>query len=162
MRRGRQIARLSAMLMVVGMSGPAQVEKIAMRTTGISCGVCAGISEIYFRRLPGVDQVKISLRTESIMLTYKPGAAFDPEAIRKILEPLKVGVNQFQIGARGRVEESGGKRSFVATPYKFALLDAIDSPAIPLNTQVRIEGILFDRANPMALKVLTSSPDFKH
>jgi hypothetical protein len=155
MRRGRQIARLSAMFLVVGMSAPAQVEKIAMRTTGISCGICAGLSEIYFRRLPGVGQVKISLRTESIMLTYKPGAAFDPEAIRKILEPLKVGVIQFQIGARGRVEESEGKRSFIAAPYKFALLDAIDSPSIPVNTQVRVEGILFDRANPMALKVLT-------
>jgi hypothetical protein len=159
MRWGRQIVRLSAMLLLLGMQAPAQVEKIAMRTTGISCGICAGLSEIYFRRLPGVDQVKISLRTEAIMLTYKPGAAFDPEAIRKILEPLKVGVIQFQIGARGQVEESGGKRFFIAMPYKFALLDAIDSPSIPLNTQVLVEGILFDRANPMALKVLTSSVD---
>ncbi|HEY7392201.1 MAG TPA: hypothetical protein VH640_27025 [Bryobacteraceae bacterium] len=154
MKWGRVSARLSLML-VLGASAPAQVEKIAMRTTGISCGVCAGLSEIYFRRLPGVDHVKISLRTEAIMLTYKPGAAFDPEAIRKILEPLKVGVIQFQIGARGQVQESGGKRFFVATPYKFALLDAIDSPSMPLNTQVRVEGILFDHASPMGLKVLS-------
>jgi hypothetical protein len=155
MRWGQQIARVSAMCVLLGVRAPAQVEKIAMRTTGISCGVCAGLSEIYFRRLAGVDNVKISLRTEAIMLTYKPGAAFDPAAIRKILEPLKVGVIQFQIGARGQVQESGGKRFFIAAPYKFALLDAIDSPSIPLNTQVRVEGILFDRASPMALKVLS-------
>jgi hypothetical protein len=102
-----------------------------------------------------VDQVKISLRTESIMLTYKPGAPFDPEAIRKILEPLKVGVIQFQIGARGQAEESGGRRFFSAGRYKFALLDAIDSPAVPLRSQVRVEGILFDRVKPMELKVLS-------
>jgi hypothetical protein len=141
--------------LLLTMPAAAQVEKIAMRTTGISCGICAGLSEIYFRRLPGVDQVKISLKTESIMLMYKPGAAFDPEAIRKILEPLKVGVVQFQIGASGQVEESGGKRFLVAGRYKFALLDAIDSPAVPFHTRIRVEGILFDRANPMELKVLT-------
>jgi hypothetical protein len=145
---------LCVLPLLLAVPASAQVEKIAMRTTGISCGICAGLSEIYFRRLPGVDQVKISLRTESIMLTYKPGAAFDPEAIRKILAPLKVGVIQFQIGARGQVEESGGKRFLVAGRYKFALLDAIDSPPVPLNAHVRVEGILFDHAKPMELKVL--------
>ncbi|HLI82334.1 MAG TPA: hypothetical protein VKV17_00360 [Bryobacteraceae bacterium] len=149
------IATLCGLWLLSTPQASAQVEKIAMRTTGISCGICAGLSEIYFRRLPGVDQVKISLRTEAIMLTYKPGAAFDPEAIRKILEPLKVGVIQFQIGARGQVEESGGHRTFVAGHYRFALLDAIDSPAAPLDTPVRVEGILFDRAKPMELKILT-------
>jgi hypothetical protein len=129
-----------------------------MRTTGISCGLCAGLSEIYFRRLAGVDQVKISLSTESILLTYRPGATFDPAAIRKILEPLKVGVVQFQIGARGQVLENGGKRFLIAGRDKFVLLDAIDSPPVPLKVPVRIEGILFDRSTPRELKVLTVQP----
>jgi hypothetical protein len=148
-------ARTCLLLVVVALPGRAQVEKIAMRTTGISCGICAGLSEIYFRRLAGVDQVKISLRTESILITYKPGAVFDPERIRKILEPLKVGVVQFQIGARGEVVETDGNRFLMAGRDKFALLDAIDSPSVPLNTPVRVEGILFDRAKPMQLKILT-------
>ena len=33
----------------------AQVEKVAMRTTGISCGVCAAVSEANFKRMAGVD-----------------------------------------------------------------------------------------------------------
>ena len=125
-----------------------------MRTTGISCGICAGLSEIYFHRLPGVDRVKISLRDEAILLTYKPGAAFDPAAIRTVLEPLKVGVVQFQIEARGQVRESDGKRTLSAGKDKFVLLDAIDSPPVPAGVPVRVEGILFDRASPMELKVL--------
>lgn len=157
MRSTPQLVHMGVLLLLWGMPASAQVEKVAMRTTGISCGICAGLSEIYFRRVPGVDQVKISLRTEAIMLTYKPGAVFDPAAIRKILEPMKVGVVQFQIGARGQVEENGGKRIFVAGRDRFALLDAIDSPEIPLKTEVRVEGILFDRSKPMELKVLTSS-----
>jgi hypothetical protein len=149
------IWRLCTPAIVMAVAARAQVEKIAMRTTGISCGICAGLSEIYFRRLAGVDQVKISLRTESIMLTYRSGATFDPEAIRKILKPLKVGVVQFQIGARGQVLENGDKRFLIAGRDKFALLDAIDSPPVPLKVPVRIEGILFDRVTPRELKVLT-------
>lgn len=141
--------------MAMAVAGRAQVEKIAMRTTGISCGICAGLSEIYFRRLPGVDQVKISLKTEAILLTYKPDAKFDPQAIRKVLEPLKVGVVQFQIGARGQVVENGGMKILMAGRDQFVLLDAIDSPEVPLQVSVRIEGILFDRAKPWELKILT-------
>jgi len=158
MKEGLHIRRLSALAIMAAMPTRAQVEKVAMRTTGISCGICAGLSEIYFRRLLAVDKVKISLSSEAIMLTFKPGATFDPEAIRKILEPLKVGVVQFQIGARGEVLENSGKGFLIAGRDKFALLDAIDSPAVPHNVLVRIEGILFDRASPMELKVLTFKP----
>jgi len=131
-----------------------QVEKVAMRTTGISCGVCAGLSEIYFHRMPGVDKVKISLSQEAIMLTYKPGAKFDPNAIRKILEPLKVGVVQFQVDVRGQVHEINGKRILEAGGDQFILLDAIDSPEVPAGLPLHIEGILYDRASPMEIKVL--------
>ena len=135
----------------------AQIEKLAMRTTGISCGICAGLSEIYFRRLPGVDGVNISLRNEAILLTYKPGAAVDPEAIRKVLEPLKVGVVQFQISARGEIRESGGKQVLQAGKDRFVVRDTIDTPVLPLNTPLHIEAILFDRLTPREVKVL----DFK-
>lgn len=129
-----------------------------MRTTGISCGYCAALSELSFRRVPGVDKVSISLSKEAIMLTYKPGAAFDPAGIRKILEGWKVGVVQFQISARGRVEEKEGKKFFKASKYEFALTAAPNSVDLPLNTPVIIEGILNDRSNPMELKVL----NFRH
>jgi copper chaperone CopZ len=132
-----------------------QVEKIAMRTTGVSCGICAGLSEVYFHRLPGIDQVKISLRNEAIMLTYKPGAKFDPEAIRKVLEPLEVGILQFQIGARGDIRESEGKQFLQAGKDRFLIRHTTDSPTLPVGTLLRIEGVLFDHATPMEVKVLT-------
>ena len=140
--------------MAAAQPGVAQVERVAMRTTGISCGICAGLSEIYFRRLPGVDQVKISLSKEAILLTYKPGAAFDPAGIRKVLQPLDVNVVQFQINARGQVEEHGGEHVFLAGRDRFVVLDAIDSPTVPVNTPVLVEAILFDKVSPMQIKVL--------
>lgn len=133
----------------------AQVERVAMKTTGISCGVCAVVSEFNFRRLDGVDKVKISLSHESILLTYKPGAKFSTESIRRILDPLKVGVVQFQVGVRGRVQNFSGKRILTAGSDRFVLLDAIDSPEVPTGVPVRIEGILYDHEMPMEIKVLT-------
>ena len=136
----------------------AQVEKVAMRTTGISCGVCAAVSEINFKRIPGVDQVKISLSQEAIMLTYKPGATFSTRQIRDVLKPLDVGVVQFQIGARGRIQEEDGKRFFVAGKDRFSVSSDPRSAAAPLSTPIRIEAILDDHANPMAIKILNFQP----
>ena len=149
---------LGLAILVSAIPASAQVEKVAMRTSGISCGVCAGLSEIYFRRLEGVDQVKISLANEAIMLTFKPNAAFDPAAIRKLLKQLEVNVVQFQISAKGRVQAEGGKQFFVAGKDKFAVMEAVSSPTVPVNTPVLIEGILNDKLTPMEVKVLNVKP----
>jgi hypothetical protein len=135
----------------------AQVERVAMRTTGISCGTCAVVSEFHFRRMQGIDQVHISRSQEAIMLTYKPGAVFSTQAIRDVLQPLNVGVVQFQINARGQVRQIGGKNVFVAGKDKFLLAD---NPAVsvPRDMPIVIEGILKDQVTPMELKILNFTP----
>jgi len=135
----------------------AQVEKVAMRTTGISCGVCAAVSEIYLRQLGGIDKIKISLSQEAIMVSYKPGAPFRPKDIRDALKKTDVGVTEFQIGARGQVQQQNGRRLFTAGKDVFLLVPSA-SPAVPVETPVVIEGILNDQASPMELKVLTVKP----
>ena len=136
----------------------AQVEKVAMKTTGISCGTCAAVSEIYLRRLAGIDTIKISLSSEAIMVSYKPGAAFQPKDIRDALKKTEVGVTRFQISARGRVQEQGGKRFFIAGQDKFVLTSAPNAPQVPSDTPVLIEATLNDNANPMELTVMTVKP----
>jgi hypothetical protein len=147
-------------LLVLALTTPAcaQVEKVAIRTTGISCGLCAGLSEYYFKRLDGVDKVTISLSQEAIMLSYKPGATFDPAVIRRILKSLEVGVVQFQINAQGRVQEQNGKRFFEAGKNKFVLAASGNAPGIHAGTPVSIEAILNDRLDPMELKILNFQP----
>ena len=135
-----------------------QVEKAAMKTTGISCGTCAAVSEIYLRQLTGIDKINISLSKEAIMVTYKPGAAFQPKQLRDALKKTDVGVVQLQISARGRIQEEGGKRFFVAGNDKFEVASAAGSPPIPPNTTVSVEGILNDRVDPMQLKILSVKP----
>jgi len=135
----------------------AQVERVAMRTTGISCGMCAAVSEVYLRQLGGVDKIKISLSQEAIMVLYKPGAAFRPKDIRDALKKTDVGVTQFQISARGQVQQQNGKRLFIAGKDVFILVPSTGL-SVPADTPVVLEGILNDQTSPMELKVLSVNP----
>jgi copper chaperone CopZ len=141
-------------------SGPAfaQVQQLAIRTTGISCGTCAAVSEFYLRRLAGVEAVQISLTKEAILVRYKPRADFQPQEVRAALGRTDVGVLQFQISARGRVHEQNGKRFFVAGKNRFVLTADPAAPAAPPGTPVLIEATLNDQVDPMELKVMTIKP----
>src|SRR6266702_3075891 len=158
MKLQQQMLQHSALMLASVMPAFAQVEKVAMRTTGISCGVCAAVSEVYLRQLSGIDKIKISVSSEAIMVSYKPGATFQPKDIRDALKKTEVGVVQFQISARGRVQEQDGKRFFVAGAEKFVLQAVPSAPPVPSDTLVLIEGTVNDRSNPMELKVMTVKP----
>src|SRR5207249_4374468 len=127
----KHILELGALTVISAVPAFAQVEKVAIRTTGISCGTCAAVSEIYLRKLAGIDTIKISLTTEAILVSYKPGALFQPKDLRDALKKTDVGVLQFQISARGRVQEQGGTRFFVAGRERFVLTAAPDAPPLP-------------------------------
>ena len=158
MKLPRQLLLVLLVLLASAESAFAQVEKVAVRTTGISCGTCAAFSEIYLRRLAGVDSIKISLSNEAVLVSYKPGAAFQPKDIRDVLKRTEVGVLEFQISARGRVQERGGSRFFVAGKDRFVLAAGPNAPEVPSDTTVVIEATVNDQANPMELKVLTVKP----
>ena len=112
---------MMVLMLTTAIPALAQVDKVGVRTNGISCGDCAAISEIYLRRLPGVDKVVISMSQEAVLVIYKPGTAFQPWDIRDALEKTEVGVVQIQISAHGHVQEQGAKKFFVAGKDKFLL-----------------------------------------
>lgn len=158
MKLHKQISLLSALVLASAMPILAQVEKATIRTTKISCGTCAAVSEFKLKRLAGVDKVTISLSNESVMVFYKPAANFQPAEIRKVLEPLYVGIAQFQVSARGRVQDQGGKRYFVAGKDRFVLAAAANAPKVPSETPVVVEAVLNDKLNPMEIRVLAFRP----
>jgi len=151
------VAGVAVLLLGASLPVFAQVDKAAMRTSGISCGECAAIAEIYLRRLDGVGAVTIHKAQEIVMITYKPGASFNPFDIRDALDRTDVSVVQFQISARGRVQEQKGKRIFVAGKDKFVLVASPDVK-VPSDTPISIVGNVNDRPDPMELKILTVTP----
>src|SRR5262245_29866205 len=153
----QQILLLSSALMVA-LPATAQVEKAAIRTTGISCGTCAAVSELYLRRLPSIDKITISRKNEAVMVSYKQGATFQPKDLREALQKTDVGITQLQISARGRVQEQAGKRFFIAGKDRFLLVSAPNIPQIPPDTSVLIEAVVNDRTDPMELRIMTFKP----
>ena len=158
MKLQKSILLLSVLALASAMPAFAQVEKAAIRTTGISCGTCAAFAELYLRQLAGIDKVTISRSNEAVMVSYKPGASFQPKDLRDVLKKTDVSVVQLQIGARGRAQEQGGKRYFVAGKDKFVLVEGAKTPQIPRDTMVSVEGIVNDRSDPMQLTVMTVKP----
>src|SRR5262247_1217554 len=108
--------------------------------------------EIALRRLDGIDKISISIAAQRFQLTYKPGATFRPREVRSAVATANVQVVAFRVSARGRVQEEGGRRYFLAGKERFLLLPS--SPAIPSERLVLIEGIVDDSAEPLQLKVL--------
>ena len=154
----KQLVALCVLMVITALPAAAQVERVAVRTTGISCGTCAAVSEFYLRRLPSIDKIDISLKNEAVMVSYKPGSSFQPKDLREVFQKTDVAVTQMQISARGRVQEQAGKRFFIAGKDKFLLVSAANSPQVPTNTPVAVEGVVNDRVDPMELRVMTVKP----
>src|SRR3989454_9519099 len=148
----KHIVALGALTVITALPAAAQVEKVAVKTTGISCGTCAAVSEIYLRRLPSIDKINISLKNEAVLVSYKPGSAFQPKDLREIFQKTDVTVTQMQISARGRVQEQTGKRFFIAGKDKFLLVSAANTVQVPSDTPLSIEAVVNDRSNPMELR----------
>src|SRR5260370_6778596 len=108
----KQFLPASALVIAAFSPAMAQVERVAIRTTGISCGTCAAVSEFYLRRMPSIDKINISLKNEAVMVSYKPGSTFQPKDLREVFSKTDVTVTQMQISARGRIQEQAGKRFF--------------------------------------------------
>ena len=144
-------------LLLIALQQPAfaQVDRVAMRTARLGCGLCAMFSEIYLKQLGTIDKIQISKSQEAVMITYKVGASFQPSALRNALKKTEVGVTQIQISARGRVQEQGGKQLFLAGKDRFVLVPGPKSPKVPAGTPVSIEGVVNDASNPMELQILT-------
>src|SRR2546428_9036737 len=154
----KQLVALCVLMVITALPAAAQVERVAVRTTGISCGTCAAVSEFYLRRLPSIDKVNISLKNEAVLVSYKPGSAFQPKDLREIFQKTDVAVTQMQISARGRVQEQAGKRFFIAGKDKFLLVSAANTTQLPSDTPISIEAVVNDRATPMELRVMTVKP----
>src|SRR2546427_10011309 len=154
----KQLVALCVLMVITALPAAAQVERVAVRTTGISCGTCAAVSEFYLRRLPSIDKIDISLKNEAVMVSYKPGSSFQPKDLREVFQKTDVAVTQMQISARGRVQEQAGKRFFIAGKDKFLLVSAANSPQVPVNTPVSVEAVANDRVDPMELRVITVKP----
>ena len=153
-RTVRQALRFAAALTFAQASGLAQIETAEILTSGVSCGVCAAVSEVQFRRMEGVGKVTISLPKESITLYYKPYAGFSVQAVQRVLDPLNVRILRIRITARGRLEDGPeGKKFLVVGRNRLLVRLPPGAGEISPGEHVVVEGLLIQSGETMECKV---------
>jgi copper chaperone CopZ len=151
-------AAIAVPLLAAQIAGFGQVAKVEILTSGISCGICAAVSEFQFRRMPAVKSVAISLPNESITISYKSGAAFSPRAIHEVLNPLHVQVLRLRIEASGYMEESkDGKRYLVCGQDRFQLRPSPKSEGIEPGVPLMVDGVVIERRETLELLLMKVS-----
>jgi copper chaperone CopZ len=144
----------AAVMAFVQVAGFAQVEKVEILTSGISCGVCAAVSEVQFRRMEGIGNVTISLAKETITLHYKPDARFSVKEIEGVLEPLKVHILRMRMDARGFLEAGrDGKMLLVAGRNRIPVRLREGTGVIEAGTQLLLQGLIMGRGETMEYRV---------
>lgn len=144
----------AAMLAGVEVAGLAQVDNVEILTSGISCGVCAVVSEVRFRRMEGIGKVDISSAKETITLHYKPDARFSAKEIEEVLRPLGVHVLRMRMEARGRLETGGdGKMLLVAGRNRIPVRLGAGAGTIEPGAQLLVEGLILGSGETVECKV---------
>ena len=111
--------------------------------------------EIALRRLDGVDKVTISIQQQALAVTLKPGSSFDPRGIRDAVAQAEVSILRFYVEARGRVEQKGDERYFVAGKDRFLL---VASPEVPVGEPIWVNALVDDTTVPLQMKVNEHKP----
>jgi hypothetical protein len=83
-------------------------------------------------------------------VVYKPGASFQPKALRDAVAGLGVEVVRFHVVARGQVQSEGAKLFFLAGKDRFLV---VDPPKMPAGVPIGIAGVVDDSSSPVQLKI---------
>jgi hypothetical protein len=101
-------------------------------------------------RLDGVANAAAKTSKQMFVVLYKPGASFQPKAIRDAVSELGVEVVRFHIMARGTVNEEDGKQFFTAGKDRFLV---VSSDKQPTNCTLGIAGTVDDSTSPPQVKI---------
>jgi copper chaperone CopZ len=146
-----------AVAWLAGSSLPAfaQVDRVVVEAVkgDIDCLPCAATIEMALRQLGYVDKVAVSMSKQMVAVTFKPGAQFDPKAIRDAIAKAEVRVDKMHISARGVAKDENGKVFFVAEKNRFL----VPSSKLPTNVSIGIMAAVDDSKSPLELTV----DDFK-
>ncbi len=87
---------------------------------------------------------------QMFVVVYKPGASFQPQAIRDAVADLGIDVIRFHVIARGTVNETDGKQYFTSGKDRFLI---VNSSKQPTDCTLGIAATVDDSASPPQLKI---------
>jgi copper chaperone CopZ len=75
-----------AIAILFSFSASAQVTKVTLQASGLTCSMCSNSINKALQSLPSVEKVMANIRTSSFDITFKPGAAVSFDELKNKVE----------------------------------------------------------------------------
>ncbi|MCP9750030.1 heavy-metal-associated domain-containing protein [Ferruginibacter sp. HRS2-29] len=75
-----------AIAILFSFSASAQVTKVTLQASGLTCSMCSNSINKALQSLPSVEKVMANIRTSSFDITFKPGANIDFDELKNKVE----------------------------------------------------------------------------
>lgn len=72
--------------MLIAVSTQAQVTKVTLQASGLTCSMCSNAINKSLKSLDAVDKVMANIKTSSFDISFKPGAAVNFDQLKKKVE----------------------------------------------------------------------------
>lgn len=86
-------------LLALGFQAPAQITKVALQASGLTCSMCSKAVQSTLEEVDFVKKVDVDLENQVYGLTFKEGAAVDLDALAKAVEEAGFSVAALKVTA---------------------------------------------------------------
>ena len=74
--------------MIFSLHATAQIKKVSLQASGLTCSMCSNSIFKALKTLDFVDNVEANIKTSTFAITFKQGAKVDMDKLKKKVEPL--------------------------------------------------------------------------
>jgi len=90
---------LFALLMVLGLGANAQVTKVTLQASGLTCSMCSKAVLNALKQVPSVNDVRVDIKNQQYHISFKEGAEIDFDALSKAVEDAGFSVATLEVTA---------------------------------------------------------------
>ena len=90
---------LFAWLMFLGLSSQAQVTKVALQASGLTCSMCSKAVKNALEKVAFVDKVQVDIKNQQYNMSFKENEAIDFDALAKAVDDAGFSVAKFVVTA---------------------------------------------------------------
>ena len=91
---------LACLMVFSGLLTNAQVEKVSLQASGLTCSMCSKAVLTALKEVPFVDQVKVNIKKQEYNISFKEGETVDFDALTKAVEDAGFSVAAFVVTAK--------------------------------------------------------------
>jgi copper chaperone CopZ len=84
---------------IISLASMAQFTKASLRASGLTCAMCSKAVKVALEKVPFVQEVKVNIKTQDYLLTFKEGSDIEFDALKDAVEDAGFSVAALKITA---------------------------------------------------------------